>query len=58
MSLQFSAHGQQGAVTDFTAALRRRLEEAASRAAAKRQSASEEPKGERIGEVADDQSGQ
>ncbi|MGV1770543.1 hypothetical protein ACQZ6B_10255 [Agrobacterium vitis] len=58
MSLQFSAHGQQGAVTDFTAALRRRLEEAASRAAAKRQSTAEEPKGERIGEAADDQSGQ
>ncbi|MGV1804355.1 hypothetical protein ACQZ6A_21060 [Agrobacterium vitis] len=60
MSLQFSADGQQGAVTDFTAALRRRVEEAARRAAAKRQSTSEEPKGEKIGEVSDDpaQSGQ
>ncbi|MVA27129.1 hypothetical protein V6582_05005 [Agrobacterium vitis] len=60
MSLQFSANGQEGAVTDFTAALRRRVEEAASRAASRRQNASEAPKGEKTGETSDDhaQSGQ
>ncbi|MCF1460042.1 hypothetical protein FS827_01785 [Agrobacterium vitis] len=60
MSLQFSTNGQQGAVTNFTAALRRRVDAAASRAAANRQSTAEEPKGEKIGEMSDDhaQSGQ
>ncbi|MBF2716722.1 hypothetical protein [Agrobacterium vitis] len=60
MSLQFSASGQQGAVADFTAALRRRVEEAASRVAANRQGMAEVPKGEKIGEMSDDhaQSGQ